>query len=76
MAIRAQFWHIRFSAGFWYPVLLGHFFTHIFGYRIYGPGIRNHQFCGVENRPYYSLLAGRSPFRWAGEGGKREKGLF
>ena len=40
------------------------------------PGIRNRQFCGEENRPYYSLLAGRSPFRWAEVGGMREKGLF
>jgi hypothetical protein len=41
-----------------------------------GLGIRNSQFCGEKNRPYYSLLAGRSSFRWAEVGGKREKSLF
>ena len=40
------------------------------------PGIRNRQFCGEENRPYYSLLAGRSPFRWAGAGENRKKACF
>jgi len=38
--------------------------------------MRNTRFNREKNRPFYSLLVGRSFFRWAGVGGKREKGLF
>ena len=81
MAIWAQFGHILFLPGFWLPVLLGCFCACIFRCRICSRGIQIHQYCGDKNRPYYSLLAGKSMelpgiLRIAGEHLVLEKVVF
>ena len=56
--------------------LIGAFLITFFRIPAIRAGIRNRQLCGEENRPYYSLLAGRSLFRWAGVGGNGKEHLF